>query len=292
MEIRWLETFAVAAREGSMSGAADRLGYARSTVTGHIQNLERSLGVKLFDRHSPSHPLTMSGVALLDHAEDILDSMERARVAVVEAEGGTEASLHVGATDSVCAYRLPIFLRMLSRFVPNVKVEVETGAATRLREQVVAGRPEVVLVNGVRSEDDRDLADSECLARQALWEEETVLVGTGDEAASPRRVLVTGPDCVYRRLTEREILRQLPGAEVLQVGNLEGVKSAALAGLGVGLLPVVAIKPWLSSGKVKALPVYTGAKVITEVVWNVRKCPTDVALHLRRMRLSTSAPTV
>ncbi|MGW1160014.1 LysR family transcriptional regulator [Streptomyces sp. NPDC002513] len=287
MEIRWLETFAVAAREGSMSGAAERLGYARSTVTGHIQNLERSLGAKLFDRRSPGHPLTMSGVALLEHAENVLDSMERARVAVIEAEGGHKAPLRLGATDSVCAYRLPIFLRMLSRFIPDLKVEVETGPATELRQQVLGGRPEVVLVNGVWTEDDRGVSDSQLLARQGLWEEETVVVGTYEAAASPKRVLVTGPECVYRNLTEREILRQLPDAEVLQVGNLEGVKSAALAGLGVGLLPLVAVRPWLSSGHLKELPLYTGAKVITEVVWNLRKCPADVALHLQRLRLST-----
>src|SRR5215469_1049195 len=146
VETRWLETFAAIAREGSMSTAAQQLGYARSTVTGHIQSLERSLGAKLLDRRS-GQALTSSGIALLDHVEEILKSMDRARVAVAAAEEGRSVPLQLGATESVCAYRLPVFLRTLGRLIPGLKIEVETATVAQLYQQVSAGRQSVVLIN-------------------------------------------------------------------------------------------------------------------------------------------------
>lgn len=285
MEIRWLETFAVAAREGSMSAAAERLGYARSTVTGHVQNLEKSLGAQLFDRRSIGHPLTMSGVALLEHAEKILDSMERARAAVVDVEEGRSVPLQLGATESVCAYRLPVFLRMMSRFIPGLKIEVEAAAGVRLSELVLSGRPSVVLVNGTRDRSGgTGPTGSGTVLRRELWDEDVLMVGTADAAANPKRILLTGRDCVYRQLTDADFLGRLPDVEPMQVGNLEGVKAAVVAGLGIGLLPLVAVKPWLASGHLVALPLRTERKVVTEVVWNRQTCPTGVAEHLRRLR--------
>jgi DNA-binding transcriptional LysR family regulator len=285
MEIRWLETFAVAARKGSQRAAADALGYARSTVTGHIQSLERSLGAELFDRRSPGHPLTISGVALIKHAEGILEGVGRARAAVIEAEEGKPTSLLLGTTSSVCSYRLPVFLRMLGRFLPELRVEVEAAPVAQLREYVATGRRAVVLVNEMRKPGE---AIPPCIPgtdRRVLWEEEILLVGTpGAFARTPHRLLLTEPGCVYRDLTEEEFLNRMPDVELSQVGSLEGVKAAVLAGLGIGLLPLVAIEPWLSNGQLKGCPPHTDRKVITGVVWNLRSCAPAVAAHLERIR--------
>ncbi|MFC4947994.1 LysR family transcriptional regulator [Pseudonocardia sp. GCM10023141] len=96
MEVRWLETFAAAAREGSMSAAAQELGYARSTVTHHVQSLERALGTKLFDRATPGRPLTRAGVTLLEHAEVVLDriAVARAEIALLERGLSPRSSRH------------------------------------------------------------------------------------------------------------------------------------------------------------------------------------------------------
>jgi DNA-binding transcriptional LysR family regulator len=282
METRWLETFVIVAREGSMSTAAQQLGYARSTVTGHIQSLERSLGAKLLDRRS-GQALTMSGVALLEHGEDILKSMERARSAVTAVEEGRSTPLRIGATESVCAYRLPMFLGMLGRLIPGLKVEVETAPVGQLCQQAVTGRQNLVLIAETQEFCGSDSTEAEMLCRRVLWEEEPLMVGIPAAVASPRRVLLTGRGCVYREVAESDFLSGIPDAEPMQVGNLEGVKSAVLAGLGVGLLPSVAIQPWLASGELAALPLRTSRTIVTAAAWNDQTCPTGVVRNLRKM---------
>ncbi|WP_314177798.1 LysR family transcriptional regulator [Streptomyces winkii] len=282
MEVRWLETFTAVAKEGSMAAAADSLGYARSTVTGHVQSLERHLGARLFDRGRTGQPLSTAGAALLDHAEAVLDRLYQARLAVTNVLQGSLPALPLGATDSLAEYRLPVFLRMLSRFLPDLKVEVSTAAARQLVEGIEKGTLPIALVNGLSDEpppDGRGL-----VGRRRLWEENAVLVCSPVRAQDPRRILVTAQGCVYRQLVEEEFLDRLPQPDILQVGSLSGVKSSALSGLGVGLLPMVAAKPYLNAGQLVELPLRTARTVVTDVLWHQETCPSKVVEHLRRLR--------
>ena len=59
MEIRHLITFEKVVELGSFTNAADYLGYTQSTITTHIQELEKSIGTKLFDRVGRKNILTL-----------------------------------------------------------------------------------------------------------------------------------------------------------------------------------------------------------------------------------------
>ena len=61
MELRTIFTFLRAAELRNFSKAADSLGYAQSTVTMQIQQLEEELGKPLFDRFNRSIALTAFG---------------------------------------------------------------------------------------------------------------------------------------------------------------------------------------------------------------------------------------
>lgn len=69
MELRQLKTFALIAKLGSFVQAADRLEYAQSTITNHIQILENEMGVRLFERLGHRVMLTNQGKSLLPYAE-------------------------------------------------------------------------------------------------------------------------------------------------------------------------------------------------------------------------------
>ena len=68
MEIRNIRTFIKAAELGSFSKAGLELGYAQSTVTLQMQQLEEELGVSLFDRQGKKISLSQNGRTFLLHA--------------------------------------------------------------------------------------------------------------------------------------------------------------------------------------------------------------------------------
>ena len=77
MEIRQLKTFIGIVKLGSFSQAAQFLGYTQSTVTTHIQLLEKEFNTVLFERFGHSLMLTTEGEKLYDYAEQIVYLAEK-----------------------------------------------------------------------------------------------------------------------------------------------------------------------------------------------------------------------
>ena len=69
--------FHVAATEGSVAGAAEKLGVTQPTVSEQLRALERSLGVTLFDRSPTGLKLTGSGRLAFEHTSVMFRASER-----------------------------------------------------------------------------------------------------------------------------------------------------------------------------------------------------------------------
>lgn len=79
MEIRNLESFIQAAELGSFTKAAEKLGYTQSSVSLQIKQLERELGISLFDRVNHTIRLTSKGKEILALAHLIIRTMKQMR---------------------------------------------------------------------------------------------------------------------------------------------------------------------------------------------------------------------
>lgn len=101
LDLQKLETFRIVALTRNFTRAAVKLGCCQSTVTTHIQGLERELGAPLFDRSrfSKNTILTEAGRLTLEYAERFAALANEAQAAVnsvhVRRESG--GSLELGA---------------------------------------------------------------------------------------------------------------------------------------------------------------------------------------------------
>ena len=102
MELRTLRTFQRVAQLKSFSKAAAALGYTQAAVTIQIQQLEKELHTRLFDRFGKTISLTQQGTIFYDYACRILDESEKAKLALQEAQE-LEGHLRIGMTESLCA---------------------------------------------------------------------------------------------------------------------------------------------------------------------------------------------
>lgn len=96
MEIRNLITFTKVAEGGSLSGAARNLGYAQSTVTMQMQQLEQELGVPLYERVGKKIRITQAGQNLLTYAVPIIRMSQEALTVGQNAGKQAEGSLRLG----------------------------------------------------------------------------------------------------------------------------------------------------------------------------------------------------
>ncbi|SED77379.1 LysR family transcriptional regulator [Ruania alba] len=109
-------------RRGTVTGAAASLHYSPSAVSQQLAQLEREVGATLFERMGRRIRLTELGVLLTEHAEDILDSVERAEMALEHAQGGVVSRLEGGVWASVASGLLPAALAKLAEEHPGIEV--------------------------------------------------------------------------------------------------------------------------------------------------------------------------
>ena len=122
LNLHHLESFVMLQQAGSFTLAAERLGIGQSTISQHIQRLEKSLGRQLVQRDTHQVRLTADGEALLGYARGMLDL--NGKVASLFGESRLRGRLRLGVSEDVVANRLTAILEDFSRLHPWVDLEL------------------------------------------------------------------------------------------------------------------------------------------------------------------------
>ena len=77
MDLRYLQTFKEIVREGSFSGAARKLSYTQSTITFHMDQLEKELDTMLFEKVGRRMVLTKAGEEFIPYVEEVLSALDK-----------------------------------------------------------------------------------------------------------------------------------------------------------------------------------------------------------------------
>ncbi|RSZ61908.1 LysR family transcriptional regulator [Corynebacterium hylobatis] len=143
---RQLEAFIAVSRAGSITGAADDLLSSPSAVSAAITELERGLGVTLFERkRSKGVLLTTHGEHLKTFASTLLEGAAAAASAVAETDQEIQGTIRLGSYSSLSATLLPILLAEFSRDHPQVLFELPGGNQDELRQMLDKGEIDVAL---------------------------------------------------------------------------------------------------------------------------------------------------
>ncbi|WP_037367026.1 LysR family transcriptional regulator [Amycolatopsis orientalis] len=126
-------------RRGTVTAAAAALHYTASAVSQQLAQLERDVGAKLFERLGRRVQLTELGILLTEHAEEILGSVERATLALEEAQGTMSARLTAGVWASVASGLLPTALTALAADYPGIQVRTKELAPEATADAVRDG---------------------------------------------------------------------------------------------------------------------------------------------------------
>ena len=109
MELRNIKSFIKVAEFENFSKAAEVLGYAQSTITLQIQQLEQELGVNLFDRIGKRVLLSEKGRAFLSYANDMVQ-LEAEAIETVSENPTPTGTLRIGTIESIASSFLPLLL--------------------------------------------------------------------------------------------------------------------------------------------------------------------------------------
>jgi DNA-binding transcriptional LysR family regulator len=125
MDIAAVAVLVDAALEGSLAGAARRLGISPMVATRRLAALEQDLGVRLFHRTTRSMSLTPEGEAFLPYAQALVEGELAARANLRAAKEGVSGTLRVN-TSTAFGRKLiaPIIPRLLASH-PALRIDLE-----------------------------------------------------------------------------------------------------------------------------------------------------------------------
>lgn len=242
MDFTHLRYFQKIAECGSLTAAARALGVSQPALTVAVRNLEESLSTTLLVRNRNGVTVTATGRALLEHAMDILSRVERARVELSGLQDENVGGFTLGCHESLAAYFVPGFMRSFIALAPRVELNLWNGTSQAVRDAVV--RREVEFGLAVNPEPHPDLVvlplfhDAVDVVAEKSLVHQTVGVLAEAENLVRRSVLIMAPRVAQcTEVLNLLAARGCPPARVMRCGDLELVKSLALAGLGPALLP-------------------------------------------------------
>jgi DNA-binding transcriptional LysR family regulator len=235
-----MTTFVRAVEAGSFSGAARRLGLAKSIVSRRIAALETRLGARLFNRNTRRLSLTEVGVAYADRARQILDDIAEADEIAGRLQGALSGRLSVAAPMSFGLRHLSGAIAAFLSVHPGLEIDLDLN--DRTVDLVSEGRDLAIRFG--------DLPDSSLIARRLGPSRQVICASPAYLAArgTPQTpAALADHDClIYSNRPPSELWRfrvgdawQAPplGPRRLSANNGESLLDAAIAGLGLTVLP-------------------------------------------------------
>lgn len=123
-----IRVFIVAAEEGSLTGAARRLGSNQPTVGRHIDALETQLGVKLFQRSVKGLNLTEEGVRLLEQSQPLARQMATLAMAA-DSGGSLRGVVRLALPEGLALEVITPALRRFHHDYPGLQLELAVSAS-------------------------------------------------------------------------------------------------------------------------------------------------------------------
>lgn len=139
MESHELEYVLSIAELKSFSRAAEKLYLSQPYLSRFISNLEKRLGVKLFDRSKSPLSLTLAGEIFVEYARDSVDMEREMEKRLLKASAPDAHLLYVGFTSTKGTHIQPSVLPAFIEKYPNAKIFSTVGTATELEDAVCKG---------------------------------------------------------------------------------------------------------------------------------------------------------
>mgnify|MGYP002622791493 CR=1 FL=1 len=123
--LQQLRGFCYAAKNGSISKAAERLYLSQPSVSLQIQALERELRTTLFERRGPKITLTPDGQTLYEMSASLVDAMDSLPEQFASRlEGVEKGQLDIAAGESTILYILPEFVKQFVARYPGIELKL------------------------------------------------------------------------------------------------------------------------------------------------------------------------
>ncbi len=247
--LRQMKVFESVARNLSYTRAASELFLSQPAVSMQVRQLERQLGVPLFERLGKRIHLTEAGREVYQYSRSIAQQLEEMETFLADLKGLSSGKLRISVA-STANYFVPNLLASFHQLHPGVTVSLDVTNRESLLRQLSDNTVDLVIMGQPPAGLD--------VAAQAFMENPLIVV------AQPGHPLAREKKIPLVRLQEETFLVREPGSGTrmamerffaergihlktgMEVGSNEAIKQSVQAGLGLGLLSRATIEQELA----------------------------------------------
>jgi DNA-binding transcriptional LysR family regulator len=258
LNLHHLRIFSAVAEHGSFSRAAVALRLSQPAVSKTVQELEREVGLGLFDRTARSPRLTDAGVILSARARELFGVERVAEDALGALRGLRRGVLRVGASTTVATYFLPQLLARFQQEHAGVTLRVLSANTRAIARSLLEGRLDIALVEGPVSHPRISVVP---------WrEDELVVIAPATHRLVHKRRVVADelegepfimrePGSGTRVVAEAALAAHgVRPSATIQFASTEAIKQAVAAGLGLAVVSRAAAADQLALGYIAVVP--------------------------------------
>jgi DNA-binding transcriptional LysR family regulator len=256
ISIRQLEVFVAIAATGTVRAAAERLFVTQPAVSMALAELERQLNGQLFDRERGRLHLSPRGKEALPMAQEILERLHELLRQSDDTSAALSGELRVGASNTVGNYLVGDLLGPFVARHPRVSLQVSVENTHAITSGLLEYRLDIGCVEGPVNHPQldvmpwRDDALVVCAAASHPLALRTALQARHFKDA---KWILRERGSAMRALAEQAMTSLPPGQIVLELGQVEAIKQAVIAGLGIACLPLAAVTDSVAVGRMRVL---------------------------------------
>jgi LysR family transcriptional regulator, hydrogen peroxide-inducible genes activator len=235
--LRQLRYFNALARQGHFGRAAEACAISQPALSMQIKDLEDALGAVLLERSPRQVALTTFGEEAAPRVRDILRLVDELEDLARASRDRLAGRLRIGMIPTIAPYLLPEVIGNLTRMHPELDIHVRETLTPKLIEELADGRLDTAIVA--------------LLVEVALFSEHFLLVRPGEDEGKPvpsskmlrtmRLLLLEEGHCFRDQALSFCNMQSSPPREVLDASSLSTLVQMVSAGIGVTLIPEMAV---------------------------------------------------
>lgn len=258
MDLHYLEIFNTVAQYESYKKASDILHISQPALSIQIKRLEGQIGLKLFDKIGNKIYLSENGIMLQEYTKRIFCIIDDLENTISDTQNFIGGTLNIGGSNTPGSYILPEVIGEFKKLYPGIKFNLHIGNTSEISHLINNGTLDIAINGG-------NCFYSDYIYVEQLFSDKLVIV------ASPQN-----PYCDCKIISKKDLEKMdfvvhktdsqlytyyknfineldIPENINMYLGNIDAIKRAVSANLGVSLIPYVAVKFELHFGLLKIL---------------------------------------
>jgi len=259
LDLHYLQIFDKVASLESFTKASKELHISQSALSIQIKRFEEELGIKLFNRIGNKITLNENGKLLYEYSRNIFKIVTQAEYKLLSNREYITGTINIGASNTPGTYIFPNIIAQYRKLYPDVKINLTIGNTTEITHLINNGTLDFA-VNSV----DTNYHNDAVLER--IYTDRLILVACPqskyarydaigvEELKDMAFVLHKTESQLYKAYRKFMEDRGLPENTCITVGNIDAIKRAIMADVGVSLIPSVSVELELKAGYLVKLP--------------------------------------